>query len=154
MKLTNYFFTIATACDLSNDASYGFFKQNLAQIDSVIENYFEMENMTTRKHSKYYFFWKFWVYQGCTDNSSQMHWWYMTNGGSLLKAASAQWRHGSVFESVLNCELPEDKTLGENLRENGSKVRGFGKNIAIGRIFCQRWEFFKIISLRVINCGS
>ena len=48
MKLTNYFFTIATACDLSNDASYGFFKQNLAQIDSVIENYFEIENMTTR----------------------------------------------------------------------------------------------------------
>lgn len=48
MKLTNYFLTIASACDLSNDANYGYFKQNLAQIDSVIENYFQMENMTTR----------------------------------------------------------------------------------------------------------
>ena len=48
MKLTNYFVTLAAACDLSNDSSYGFFKQNLAQIDSVIENYFELENMTTR----------------------------------------------------------------------------------------------------------
>ena len=56
MKLTNYFLTIATACDLSNDASYGFFKQNLAQIDSVIENYFEMENMTTRKIQNIIFF--------------------------------------------------------------------------------------------------
>ena len=59
MKLTNYFFTIATACDLSNDASYGFFKQNLAQIDSVIENYFEMENMTTRKIQNIIFFGNF-----------------------------------------------------------------------------------------------
>ena len=55
MKLTNYFLTIATACDLSNDASYGFFKQNLAQIDSVIENYFEIENMTTRKIQNIFF---------------------------------------------------------------------------------------------------
>jgi len=52
MKLTNYFVTLAAACDLSNDANYGFFKQNLAQIDSVIGNYFEMENMTTRQEKR------------------------------------------------------------------------------------------------------
>jgi len=52
MKLTNYFLTIASACDLSNDANYGLFKQNLAQIDSVIETYFQMENMTTRQEKR------------------------------------------------------------------------------------------------------
>merc|ERR1712227_398851 len=52
MKLTNYFLTLASACDLSNDANYGYFKQNLAQIDSVIETYFQMENMTTRQEKR------------------------------------------------------------------------------------------------------
>merc|ERR1712176_226299 len=52
MKLTNYFLTIASACDLSNDANYGYFKQNLAQIDSVIETYFQMEDMTTRQEKR------------------------------------------------------------------------------------------------------
>merc|ERR1712113_157682 len=31
---------------------YGLFKQNLAQIDSVIETYFQMENMTTRQEKR------------------------------------------------------------------------------------------------------
>ena len=57
MKLTNYFLTIATqaaACDLSIDANFGYFKQNLAQIDSAIESYFQMENMTTRNIQNIY----------------------------------------------------------------------------------------------------